>query len=137
MNVAPMQMIDVANFATQQAGNAGTPAPAHFDDVTKFQQNFADAAPAQVANAEAVAPVTHELSTGFKAVMSQFDSLNGKATQLGKLATAMRHSSKDMTPGQVVDMTMKCQELVFQAELTSNVANRGSDGVSQLFRQQS
>jgi hypothetical protein len=27
--------------------------------------------------------------------------------------------------------------MVFQAELTSNVANRSSDGVQQLFRQQS
>jgi hypothetical protein len=31
---------------------------------------------------------------------------------------------------------MQCQEFMFQAQLTSNIANRSADGVQQLFRQQ-
>jgi len=34
-------------------------------------------------------------------------------------------------------MTMQCHQFLFQSQLTSNVANRTSDGVQQLFRQQS
>ncbi len=37
----------------------------------------------------------------------------------------------------MLNLTVKCHEFMFHAELTSNVANRTSDGVQQLFRQQS
>lgn len=134
MNVVPTPMVNVASFANAPAA---TTAPAHVDDIAKFQQTFADAAPAnQVQNGQ-VTPVTHELSTGFRAVLNQFDTLNGHASNLGKMAEAMRSSGRDLAPSQIIDMTMQCQQMVFQAELTSNVANRSSDGVQQLFRQQS
>ncbi|WP_157510965.1 hypothetical protein [Frateuria sp. Soil773] len=133
MNVLPTQMLSVANFAATPAANT---APAHLDDVAKFKQSFADAAPKPAAT-EAVTPVSHELSPSLKAVLGQFDSLNGQASRLGKLSEAMKANSRDLSPGQIIDMTLKCHELVFQAELTSNVANRSSEGVQQLFRQQS
>jgi hypothetical protein len=134
MNVLPTQMVNVADFAAAQP--AATTAPAHVDDIAKFRQSFADAAPANVAQTEQVAPV-QELSASIKAVLNQFDSLNGHASQIGKLANEMQASGPDLKPSQIIDMTMRCQEMVFQAELTSNVANRSSDGVQQLFRQQS
>jgi len=134
MNVLPTQMVNVADFAATQTSAT---APAHVDDIAKFRQTFADAAPAGVNQAEQVASVPQELSAGIKAVLNQFDSLNVHATQLGQLADSMRASGRDLAPSQIIDMTMRCQEMVFQAELTSNVANRSSDGVQQLFRQQS
>ncbi|GLQ93644.1 hypothetical protein [Dyella acidisoli] len=134
MNVLPTQMVNVADFAATQSPAA---APAHVDDIAKFRQTLADAAPANVAQTEQVAPVPQELSAAVKAVLNQFDSLNGRTAQLGKLADTMRSSGRDLAPSQIIDMTMRCQEMVFQAELTSNVANRSSDGVQQLFRQQS
>ena len=134
MNVLPTQMVNVADFAATQSPAA---APAHVDDIAKFRQTLADAAPSNVAQTEQVAPVPQELSAAVKAVLNQFDSLNGRTAQLGKLADTMRSSGRDLAPSQIIDMTMRCQEMVFQAELTSNVANRSSDGVQQLFRQQS
>ncbi|HEV2682292.1 MAG TPA: hypothetical protein VGV14_17440 [Rhodanobacter sp.] len=134
MNVVPTQMASVASFASTPAA---TTAPAHADDIAKFQQSFADAAPANQVQTEQVTPVTHELTAGFRAVLNQFDSLNGHAGKIGKMAEAMRSSGRDLAPSQIIDMTMQCQQMVFQAELTSNVANRSSDGVQQLFRQQS
>jgi soluble cytochrome b562 len=127
-------MASVASFANTPAA---TTAPAHADDIAKFQQSFADAAPANQIQTEQVTPVTHELTAGFRAVLNQFDSLNGHAGKIGKMAEAMRSSGRDLAPSQIIDMTMQCQQMVFQAELTSNVANRSSDGVQQLFRQQS
>ena len=44
---------------------------------------------------------------------------------------------REVTPGQVIEMTMKSHHFLFQCEMTSNVANRTSDGIQQLFRQQS
>ena len=138
MNVLPTQMVNVADFAgTQGGGAATTPAPAHVDDVAKFRQSFADAAPSNVNQTEQVAAVPQELSSSIKAVLNQFDSLNGQTAQIGKLANEMSASGKDLKPSEIINMTMRCQEMVFQTELTSNVANRSSDGVQQLFRQQS
>lgn len=134
MNVLPTQMVNVADFA---ATPTSPTAPAHIDDIAKFRETLANATPTNVAQADQVNPVPQELSAGIKAVLNQFDSLNAHASQLGQMADAMRTSGKDLQPGQIIDMTMRCQEMVFQAELTSNVANRSSDGVQQLFRQQS
>jgi len=42
----------------------------------------------------------------------------------------------ELTPGQMVMLTVRCHEFLFHCEMTSNVANRTSDGFQQLFRQQ-
>jgi hypothetical protein len=36
----------------------------------------------------------------------------------------------------MVMLTVKCHEFLFHSQLTANVANRASDGLQQLFRQQ-
>jgi hypothetical protein len=41
-----------------------------------------------------------------------------------------------MKPGDMLMMTMRAHEFLFHCELTSNVANRSSEGVQQLFREQ-
>ena len=72
-----------------------------------------------------------------KMMVNAFDSLNGTATKIENLSRAMSASATEMTPGQMLEMTMQCHQFLFQSQLTSNVANRTSDGVQQLFRQQS
>jgi hypothetical protein len=42
-----------------------------------------------------------------------------------------------MTPADMLAMTTQAYEFLFHCELTSNVANRTSEGVQQLFQQQS
>jgi hypothetical protein len=54
------------------------------------------------------------------------------AGQAGQVA-----SSADLKPGELMMLTMQSHQFLFQCELTSNVANRSSDGLQQLFRQQS
>ena len=39
-------------------------------------------------------------------------------------------------PGEIMKLTVRCQEFMFHCQLTSNIANRTSDGLQQLFRQQ-
>lgn len=72
-----------------------------------------------------------------KMMVNAFDGLNGSAKRIESLSRAMSASATEMTPGQMLDMTMQCHQFLFQSQLTSNVANRTSDGVQQLFRQQS
>jgi hypothetical protein len=42
-----------------------------------------------------------------------------------------------VTPGEMVMLSMRCDEFMFHCELTSNAANRSSDGLQELFREQS
>jgi hypothetical protein len=59
-----------------------------------------------------------------------------QAKSVSDYATTSEASGGQLTPGEIVQLTMKCQEFMFQCQLTSNIANRSADGVQQLFRQQ-
>ncbi len=76
-------------------------------------------------------------SPAAQAVMRAFDSINGEAAQLSKDAQAAQQSNRELSPGELVSLTVRCQEFMFHCQLTSNIANRTSDGLQQLFRQQS
>lgn len=69
-------------------------------------------------------------------LMRPFEHINGQATQLAQDASVARAAGQEMTPGEIVNLTVRCQEFMFQCQLTSNIANRTSDGLAQLFRQQ-
>ena len=43
----------------------------------------------------------------------------------------------EMKPSELMQFTMRSHEFLFHCELVANVANRSSDGMQQLFRQQS
>ena len=82
------------------------------------------------AGADALAPA-------MKAVFSQLEQVNGEARSVAETAWTASAKGKDMTPGEVVQLTMRCHEFMFHCQLTSSIANRTSDGIQQLFRQQS
>lgn len=62
-------------------------------------------------------------------------SLNRHSAALGEAADVT--GADAMRPGELLELTMRSHEFLFHCELVSNVANRSSDGVQQLFRQQS
>lgn len=129
--MTPIQSIDIAAL-TSTPQTAGPQTKLQIYDVARFQEAYANAATPPVQ-----APVAVEAaSPGFKAVLQNLDSLNGRVGSLGELAQSIE-SGVDPTPSQMLQLTVKCHEFMFHAELTSNVANRTSDGVQQLFRQQS
>jgi hypothetical protein len=100
---------------------------AHFNAALEASANPAPAAHAmQVSGSEA---------QGFRNVMSAFENLNGHAESLGTKALQVTHGQ--MRPSDMLMMTLKAQEFLFHCEMTSNVANRTSEGVQQLFREQS
>lgn len=69
-------------------------------------------------------------------LMRPFDFINTEATQLAAEAHNAQAGGASMTPGEVVMLTVRCQEFMFHCQLTSNIANRTSDGLQQLFKQQ-
>ena len=103
---------------------------ASVSDVTSFQGSLNAAGASGVGAVDALEPA-------MKAVFSQMEQVNGQAKSVGEYAKAAQASGSEMTPGEVVDLTMRCHEFMFNCQLTSNIANRTSDGIQQLFRQQS
>jgi hypothetical protein len=82
------------------------------------------------------APQSVEVPPAMKGMFNALDQINNEAKSVSDFAANAESSGGQLTPGEIVQLTMKCQEFMFQAQLTSNIANRSSDGVSQLFRQQ-
>jgi hypothetical protein len=72
-----------------------------------------------------------------KQLMKPFEHINGEAARLAEDAQASKAAGRDMSPSEMVMLTVRCQEFMFHCQLTSNIANRTSDGLQQLFRQQS
>ena len=107
--------------------------PASVYDVAHF--NAALAAANNPAPAAHTMQVSGSEAQGFRNVMSAFENLNGHAESLGTKALQMTHGQ--MRPSDMLMMTLKAQEFLFHCEMTSNVANRTSEGVQQLFREQS
>jgi hypothetical protein len=79
---------------------------------------------------------TGSVSPAMKGMFTALDRINVDAKSVSDYATQAEASGGKLTPGEMIQLTMKCQEFMFQAQLTSNIANRSSDGVQQLFRQQ-
>jgi hypothetical protein len=132
---------------------AGAPAPAAVDpastgtetgqqpsvyDIAGFREAFAQTETTNVApSAESVlTPGSVNDSEGMRAVFSTLDSLNGRAEKLEINSKIFTSGERDMTPGEMLMLTVQAHEFLFHAQLTANVANRTSDGVQQLFRQQ-
>jgi len=72
-----------------------------------------------------------------KALMKPFEHINGEAQRLALDAKAAEAAGQDMSPSQMVSLSMRTHEFMFHCQLTSNIANRASDGLQQLFKQQS
>lgn len=103
---------------------------ASLTDLSAFNQSLAGAGQRLEARA-ASAP-----NAALQAVFRPLEQINTEAAQLSQHAQAAMQAGTDLTPGEMVMLTVKCQEFMFHSQLTANVANRTSDGLQQLFRQQ-
>lgn len=133
--------LDPASGAAGSAGAAHQPQAAAIEvrDFAQAQMRAGGAAQAAPTGGVEALPGASgvEQSQGAQLMMSAFDKLNGSANGIQELAQRLSTQTGDMTPSQMMELTMKSHEFMIQSQLTSNVANRTSDGVQQLFRQQS
>jgi hypothetical protein len=100
-------------------------------DFSGFQQALSNAG----ARLEA-RPVTAPTEAA-QALFKPFDHINSEAAEISEQGKAAQAAGKDMTPGDMVMLTARCQEFAFHCQLMASVANKTSDGLSQMFRQQS
>jgi len=80
---------------------------------------------------------TESPTLAMQRIVQPLDHINAEAASLGRDARAASLSGQELTPGELVNLTVRCQEFMFHCQLTSNIANRTSEGLQQLFRQQS
>ncbi|HEY9541152.1 MAG TPA: hypothetical protein VIR05_05900 [Luteimonas sp.] len=133
-------MIEAIQVAADAAQANPAASPAAQPQATMFEVNqFAQAygrGGSSTGGAEAVAAPAQP-SEGMRVLLSTFENLNAGADKISAMSHALTSSGSDPTPGQLLQVTMEAHKFLFKAELTSNVANRTSDGVQQLFKQQS
>jgi hypothetical protein len=122
--VVPPDLIAAA-VPTAQAGPSVS-----WTDMAAFDQAMASAG--NRLQARAVNPSAESL----RALFLPLNQINQEAATLSQHARAAVDSGSDMSPGEMVMLTVKCHEFLFHSQLTANVANRTSDGLQQLFRQQ-
>jgi hypothetical protein len=112
------------------AGGAATGPRFTPADLSRFESALARA------NAGPPSAVSAAASPGMQALIKPFDHLDTQAQTLSAKAAEFVAAGHSMTPGEMIMMTVRCQEFMFHCQLTSNAANRTSDGLQQLFRQQ-
>jgi len=100
-------------------------------DFGGFQQALANAS-ARL-EARPVSTPTEAAQLAFK----PFDHINNEALQISEASKAAQAAGKDLTPGDMVRLTAQVGEFAFHCQLMASVANKTSDGLSQMFRQQS
>ena len=122
--------------ATSAAGMTAQPSQVQvgygvsLTDIGGFQQSLAGA------QARLEVPSVNATSATAQQLMKPFEHINNEASRLSIEANAAKNAGRDMSPGEVVMLTVRCQEFMFHCQLTSNIANRTADGLQQLFRQQ-
>jgi len=120
-----------ASSLNSAAGNLQVGYGVSLSDFGAFQQGLA------TASARLEAQPVGKASEAAKALMSPFEHINAEATRLSADAKAAQSSENALSPGDMVMLTARCQEFSFHCTLMSNIANRTSDGLQQMFKQQS
>lgn len=116
------------------AVNPSAGLPAAVFDIAHFDAAYAAAGHA--ASPPTLPKVSGGENEGLRAVLVTLQGLNGGAESLGAAAPLSQANSVGLEPADMLLMTMKAHQFLFHCELTANVANRTSDGVQQLFREQ-
>ncbi len=108
---------DVARFEAAMAGGGATPVGA-------------------VAPTAAAGPISMLNSDTLKAFFNPLNRINNAPDRM-LAASEKLAANPDAGPGDMLMTMMSVQKFVFECQITSSVANRTSDGVQELFRQQS
>lgn len=76
-------------------------------------------------------------SPALQALLKPLEQIGGEASQLSDRMHDAGSAVHPLSPGEMVALTVQCHQFMFHCQLVSTAANRTSDGLQQLFRQQS
>jgi len=112
--------------AVSQIAQNGASGGASSDALQSFNAAFQQAQQRQVQTVDV---------SGLQTMLSPLLELGEQSARLEAQVAPL--NSSEYRPSELMMITMRSHEFLFRCELTANVANRASDGVQQLFRQQS
>lgn len=134
-------MTEIASVAIAQAAPATGAAGAASNVQAGYGVSLTDFGNFQQALAQAStrleAQPVNQPGAAAQALIQPFEQINTEATKLAADAQIAQSSGREMSPGEIVALTVRSHEFMFHSQLLSNIANRTSDGLQQLFRQQS
>ncbi|ODB95267.1 hypothetical protein A3197_16935 [Candidatus Thiodiazotropha endoloripes] len=105
---------------------------ASLTDISNFENSLSN-----TQNKTMDVPRSEGPSNTEKAISKPLDYINQEAEKIVNYAKSAVESGNELTPSEIVMLTARSHEFMFHCQLTSNIANRTSDGLQQLFRQQS
>jgi hypothetical protein len=107
-------------------------------DGAQFEAAMAGAAAPQgaVSAAAAAGPLSMAHNDVLKAFFNPLERINNAPDRMLEASRTLA-ANPDAGPGDMLMTMMSVQKFVFECQITSSVANRTSDGVQELFRQQS
>jgi len=105
-------------------------------DVAAFEQAITRAQAAGGPGVTVQAAPVQAPGHAMQALFRPLEHINVEASTLSAQASSAAEGGRSLTPGEMVMLTVKCHEFMFHCQLTANAANRTSDGLQQLFRQQ-
>jgi hypothetical protein len=100
-------------------------------DFSGFQQAMANA------TARLEAQPSFKVGEAAKVLFTPFEHINSEAARITAEADAVKASGVEMKPSDMVMFTAKSAEFMFHCQLMSSIASKTSEGIQQLFRQQS
>jgi hypothetical protein len=109
-------------LATPSVAGPGASSPADF--MAAYNRALPLAAPPPSSNNAAAA-----------ALLSPLSNLGAGSSALAQQTGAI--GSGAFKPSDVMELTLRAHEFMFRCEVTATVANRSSDGIQTLFKQQS
>jgi hypothetical protein len=83
----------------------------------------------------AAPPPTTTNNAAAAALLSPLSNLGAGSSALAQQTGAI--GSGAFKPSDVMELTLRAHEFMFRCEVTATVANRSSDGIQTLFKQQS
>lgn len=131
-----IEAISATGVESAQAGIGAAQSPqASQQDVRDFSASMAKAGGTEATTA---ASGPNAPGGAARALLETFDGVNGSVRNIRELvAKGGSGANGEFAPSEILQLTVECHEFMFKTQLTSNVANRTSDGIQQLFRQQS
>lgn len=105
------------------------------DDAASFRASLEAAAEKNGVSGSDLAR-SDSISELAKAAFEPLDFINQEANSLSEYAKNAVESGNQLTPAEIVNLTVQSHKFMFHSQLTANVANRSADGIQQLFRQQ-
>jgi hypothetical protein len=89
------------------------------------------------ASARLEAQPTFKANEATKALFTPFEHINTEAAKITAEANAVKAAGTEMKPSDMVLFTARSAEFMFHCQLMSSIASKTSEGLQQLFRQQS